>query len=126
MLRWPRCSRTTARWPTGGQASADEAGERTAPGERGERRAIVSVETENITGAGPVQETGEIFDITRVGSYLQFTVIAPGVARAFQPGQFVAVAVGGPRTSMLLRRSFALYGVKPGGEFAGTIQFVVA
>ena len=27
---------------------------------------------------------------------------------------------------MLLRRSFALYGVKPGTEFAGTIQFVVA
>ena len=35
-------------------------------------------------------------------------------------------AVGGPQTSMLLRRSFALYGVKPGTEFAGTIQFVVA
>src|SRR6185312_7729995 len=55
-----------------------------------------------------------------------FTVVAPGVARAFQPGQFVAVTVGGPDTSMLLRRSFALYGVKPGTEFAGTVQFVVA
>jgi dihydroorotate dehydrogenase electron transfer subunit len=72
-----------------------------------------------------VQEVGEIFDITRFGDYTQLTVVAPGVARAFAPGQFVAVAVGGPRTSMLLRRSFALYGVKPGGEFAGTIQFVV-
>jgi dihydroorotate dehydrogenase electron transfer subunit len=48
------------------------------------------------------------------------------VARSFEPGQFVAVAVGGPDTSMLLRRSFALYGVKPGTEFAGTVQFVVA
>ncbi|HEX8094371.1 dihydroorotate dehydrogenase electron transfer subunit [Jatrophihabitans sp.] len=74
---------------------------------------------------GPVQEVGEIFDITRFGDYTQLTMVAPGVARAFAPGQFVAVAVGGPRTSMLLRRSFALYGVKPGGEFAGTIQFVV-
>ncbi|MDQ1737332.1 MAG: dihydroorotate dehydrogenase electron transfer subunit [Pseudonocardiales bacterium] len=76
--------------------------------------------------AGPVQETGEIFDVTRFGEYTQFTVVAPGVARAYQPGQFAAVAVGGPETSMLLRRSFALYGVKPGREFAGTIQFVVA
>ena len=75
---------------------------------------------------GPVQEIGEIFDLTRLGEYLQFTVVAPGVARGYQPGQFVAVAVGGPNTSMLLRRSFALYGVKPGDEYAGTIQFVVA
>jgi dihydroorotate dehydrogenase electron transfer subunit len=76
--------------------------------------------------AGPVQETGEIFDVTRMGKYTQFTLVAPGVARSFQPGQFVAVGVGGPDTSMLLRRAFALYGVKPGAEFAGTIQFVVA
>jgi dihydroorotate dehydrogenase electron transfer subunit len=74
----------------------------------------------------PVRETGEILDVTRLGEYTQFTVVARGVARSFQPGQFVAVAVGGPETSMLLRRSFAMYGVKPGGEFAGTIQFVVA
>jgi dihydroorotate dehydrogenase electron transfer subunit len=73
-----------------------------------------------------VQEVGEIFDVTSFGDYTQFTVVAPGVARSFQPGQFVAVAVGGPDSSMLLRRSFALYGVKPGSEFAGTIQFVVA
>jgi len=76
--------------------------------------------------AGPVQETGEIFDVTRFGEYTQFTIVAPGVARSFQPGQFAAVGVGGPDTSMLLRRAFALYGVKPGAEFAGTIQIVVA
>jgi len=74
----------------------------------------------------PVQETGEIFDVTRFGDYTQFTVVAAGVARSFRPGQFVAVAVGGPDSSMLLRRSFALYGVKPAQEYAGTVQFVVA
>jgi dihydroorotate dehydrogenase electron transfer subunit len=73
-----------------------------------------------------VQETGEIFDIAKFGEYTQFTVVAPGTAQGFQPGQFVAVAVGGPDTSMLLRRAFALYGVKPGTDFAGTVQFVVA
>jgi dihydroorotate dehydrogenase electron transfer subunit len=74
----------------------------------------------------PVQEAGEIFAVQRVGEYVQFTVVAPGVAQGFRPGHFVAVAVGGPNSSMLLRRAFALYGATPSGEFAGTIQFVVA
>jgi dihydroorotate dehydrogenase electron transfer subunit len=74
----------------------------------------------------PVQELGEIFAVQKVGAYYQFTVVAPGVAAAFAPGQFVAVGVGGPSSSMLLRRAFALYGATPTGDFAGTIQFVVA
>lgn len=88
----------------------------------------MSTETtgDSAAAARPVQESGEIFDVTRLGSYTQFTVVAPGVARSFRPGQFVAVAVGGAETSMLLRRSFALYGVKPGSQYAGTVQFVVA
>ncbi len=78
------------------------------------------------TRARPVQELGEIFDVQRVGEYMQFTVVAPGIAAGFRPGHFVAVAVGGPTTSMILRRAFALYGATPAGDFAGTIQFVVA
>jgi len=74
----------------------------------------------------PVQENCEIFSVQRVGAYFQFTVVAPEIAKAAQPGQFVAVGVGGENTAMLLRRSFALYSATPGGEFAGTIQFVVA
>lgn len=74
----------------------------------------------------PVQERCEIFSSQRVGAYFQFTVVAPDIAKTAQPGQFVAVAVGGENSAMLLRRSFALYSATPGGEFAGTIQFVVA
>jgi dihydroorotate dehydrogenase electron transfer subunit len=74
----------------------------------------------------PVQEIGEIFAVQKIGEYYQFTVVAPGVAASFAPGQFVAVGVGGDNTSMLLRRAFALYGATPTGDFAGTIQFVVA
>lgn len=74
----------------------------------------------------PVQELGEIFAVARIGAYLQFTVVAPGVAANFRPGHFVAVAVGGPQTSMILRRAFALYDATPAGDYAGTIQFVVA
>ncbi|MFN2517880.1 MAG: dihydroorotate dehydrogenase electron transfer subunit [Jatrophihabitantaceae bacterium] len=75
---------------------------------------------------GPVQESAEIFAVARIGEYVQFTAVAPGVATGFQPGQFVAVAVGGENTSMVLRRAFAICAATPSGQFAGTVQFVVA
>ena len=57
----------------------------------------------------PVQERdAEIFAVQKVGAYVQFTVVAPGIATDAQPGQFVAVAVGGENSPMLLRRAFAL------------------
>jgi dihydroorotate dehydrogenase electron transfer subunit len=74
----------------------------------------------------PVQERAEIFSVQTVGEYQQFTLIAPGIAREAKPGQFVAVGVGGENSAMPLRRAFALYSATPGGDFAGTIQFVVA
>jgi dihydroorotate dehydrogenase electron transfer subunit len=74
----------------------------------------------------PTQERGEIFAVQKVGEYVQFTVVAPGVATGFRPGHFVAVAVGGENTAMGLRRAFALCGATPSGTFAGTVQFVVA
>jgi dihydroorotate dehydrogenase electron transfer subunit len=75
---------------------------------------------------GPVQVRGEILSMQRVGEYTQFTVVAPDIAAGFRPGHFVAVAVGGDRTSMILRRAFALSGATVSDRFAGTIQFVVA
>ena len=77
--------------------------------------------------AGPVQLTAaEIFAVQRIGEYLQFTVVAPQIAERFKPGHFVAVAVGGPNSAMILRRAFALCGATPSERFAGTVQFVVA
>ncbi len=73
-----------------------------------------------------VQERCEVFSVQRVGEYSLFTLVAPGIAKDAKPGQFVAVAVGGENSAMLLRRAFALYRASPGGEFAGTIAFVVA
>jgi dihydroorotate dehydrogenase electron transfer subunit len=75
---------------------------------------------------GPVQVRGEILSTQRVGEYTQFTVVAPDIARGFQPGHFVAVAVGGDNTAMILRRAFALSGATVSEKFAGTVQFVVA
>lgn len=76
---------------------------------------------------GPVQiRDAEVFEVVRVGAYWRFTVVAPHIAERFRPGHFVAVAVGGPNTAMVLRRAFAIYDAKPSTDFAGTIQFVVA
>jgi dihydroorotate dehydrogenase electron transfer subunit len=68
----------------------------------------------------------EIFSVQRVGAYVQFTIVAPEIAARFQPGHFVAVAVGGPDTAMVLRRAIAIYDATPGEQFAGTVSFVVA
>ena len=52
----------------------------------------------------PVQVRGEVLSNRKVGAYHLLTLVAPGIADAARPGHFVAVAVGGPDSSMLLRR----------------------
>ncbi len=72
----------------------------------------------------PAQVKGTVLTVRRVDAYYAMTVIAPGVAARFRPGQFVAVAVGGPQTSMLLRRAFSIHEVRP--DHGGTVEFVFA
>jgi dihydroorotate dehydrogenase electron transfer subunit len=71
-----------------------------------------------------VQMRGTVLTVRRVDAYHAMTVVAPGVAVRFKPGQFVAVAVGGPETSMLLRRAFSIHDVRP--DHGGTVEFVFA
>jgi dihydroorotate dehydrogenase electron transfer subunit len=73
---------------------------------------------------GPVQVTGTVLTVRRVDAYYAMTVVAPGIAASFRPGQFVAVAVGGPQTPMLLRRAFSIYETRP--DHGGTVEFVLA
>src|SRR5215469_10467737 len=77
-------------------------------------------------GAGParVQVRGTVLTVRRVDAYYAMTVVAPGIAAKFRPGQFVAVAVGGQETSMLLRRAFSIHDVRP--DHGGTVEFVFA
>src|SRR5262252_4562781 len=72
----------------------------------------------------PAQVKGTVLTVRRVDAYYAMTVIAPGVAARFRPGQFVAVAVGGPETSMLLRRAFSIHDVRP--DHGGAVEFVFA
>jgi dihydroorotate dehydrogenase electron transfer subunit len=74
--------------------------------------------------SGPVQVRGTVLTVRRVDAYHAMTVVAPGIAARFRPGQFVAVAVGGQATSMLLRRTFSIHDVRP--DHGGTVEFVFA
>ena len=75
-------------------------------------------------GPAQVQVRGTVLTVRRVDAYYAMTVVAPGIAARFRPGQFVAVAVGGPDTSMLLRRAFSIHDVRP--DHGGTVEFVFA
>lgn len=72
----------------------------------------------------PVQVTGEVLALKRVGAYLSLTLVVPGIAENAKPGQFVAVAIGGQDTGMILRRAFSIYAVKERGIYGGTVEFV--
>jgi dihydroorotate dehydrogenase electron transfer subunit len=71
----------------------------------------------------PRQLAAPVVHLEPAGAYHLLTVHAPHIAAHARPGQFVAVAVGGPDTSMLLRRAFSLHHVDPG---RGTVQVVFA
>ena len=77
-----------------------------------------------MTDSSPVQVPGTVLTTRRIGAYQTMTLAAPGVAERFRPGQFVAVAVGGEQSSMLLRRCFAVREVKP--DYGGTVEIVFA
>lgn len=71
-----------------------------------------------------VQVRGEVLSTRRLGAYHALTLVAPGIAEHARPGQFVALAVGGEETSMLLRRAFSIYRVQQRGVYGGTVEVV--
>ena len=72
--------------------------------------------------AGAVQVRATVLTSRRVDAYHALTLVAPPIAARFRPGQFVTVAVGGPQSSMLGRRAFAVHDVRP--DHGGTVEFV--
>ncbi|HUC57333.1 MAG TPA: dihydroorotate dehydrogenase electron transfer subunit [Streptosporangiaceae bacterium] len=79
---------------------------------------------EHESETGPLQVRGTVLTVRQIDAYYAITIVAPGIAARFKPGQFVAVAVGGPDTSMLLRRAFSIHDVRP--DHGGTVEFVFA
>ncbi|MCU0300433.1 MAG: dihydroorotate dehydrogenase electron transfer subunit [Candidatus Nanopelagicales bacterium] len=72
----------------------------------------------------PVQVTAEVVGLRRAGAYHHMTLLAPGIPEGTRPGHFVALAVGGEGSGMLLRRAFSIHKVAPGS--AGTVEIVFA
>ena len=69
----------------------------------------------------PVQRLVEVVGRRPVNAYVELTVAAPEIAERAEPGQFVAFAIGGQTSALLLRRSIAISGT--GG---GTVNVVVS
>ena len=46
--------------------------------------------------------------------------------KEFKPGNFVAVAIGDERSSLILRRAFSIYQVNDRGVYGGTVDIVIS
>ena len=73
-----------------------------------------------------LQRDVEIISNKRVGAYHHMVFAAGVMASSARPGNFVAISVGGPNSSMILRRAFAIYRASDRGQYGGTIELVVA
>lgn len=74
---------------------------------------------------GALQVSGQVLTNRRVGAYHHLTLVAPGLAERARPGQFVALATGGPSSALSLRRAFSLYQTASRGVYGGTVDVVV-
>jgi dihydroorotate dehydrogenase electron transfer subunit len=62
----------------------------------------------------PVQRVVEVVARRPVNAYVELSLAAPEIADRAEPGQFVAFAIGGPTSALLLRRSIAIAGTGDG------------
>ena len=73
-----------------------------------------------------VQVDGEVVAMRRVGAYHHMSFTAPGIPEQTRPGHFVALSVGGPTSSALLRRAFSVHRVNERGLYGGTVDIIFA
>ena len=62
----------------------------------------------------PVQRVVEVVGRRDVAAYVELSLAAPEIADRAEPGQFVAFAIGGETSALLLRRSIAISTVVDG------------
>ncbi|SDF00327.1 dihydroorotate oxidase B, electron transfer subunit [Blastococcus fimeti] len=67
-----------------------------------------------VADSPPVQRTVEVVGARPVDAYVELRLAAREIAERAQPGQFVAFAVGGETSGLLLRRSIAISTVGDG------------
>ena len=72
------------------------------------------------------QIEAEIISNKRVGAYHHIVLSVGRIASNVRPGNFVAISVGGPNSSMVLRRAFAIYRAIGREDGIGYIELVIA
>ena len=72
------------------------------------------------------QVMAEIISNKKVGAYNHIVFSVGDIAGNSKPGNFVAIAVGGESSSMVLRRAFAIYRTIDRGNSGGLLEIVVA
>lgn len=72
------------------------------------------------------QTEAEIVSNKRVGAYHHIVLSVGRIASNVRPGNFVAISVGGPNSSMVLRRAFAIYRAVGREDGIGYIELVIA
>ncbi|HET7305126.1 MAG TPA: dihydroorotate dehydrogenase electron transfer subunit [Segeticoccus sp.] len=74
----------------------------------------------------PARAEVEVVATRAQGAHQQLTLLAPQVADAARPGQFVAVRIGGPTSAQLLPRHLFVQRVNPSASYGGTVDVRVA
>ena len=72
------------------------------------------------------QMLAEVISNKKVGPYHHMVFAVGEMASHVKPGNFVAISVGGERSSLVLRRAFAIYRALDKGPMGGSIELVVA
>lgn len=62
----------------------------------------------------------------RIGAYHQIILSVGEVVQFCKPGNFIAIAVGGDASRMILRRAFAISRTSESAHFGGTVELIVA
>ena len=62
----------------------------------------------------------------RVGAYHQIILSVGEIVKHCRPGNFIAIAVGGDSSKMVLRRAFAISRTSESAQFSGTIELIIA
>ena len=73
-----------------------------------------------------VQIQAEVISNKKVGAYHHMVFAVDEIAQNARPGNFVAIAVGGESSSLVLRRAFAIYRASDKGSAGGIIELVIA
>lgn len=72
------------------------------------------------------QISATILSNKRIGAYHQILLAIGDLAALCRPGNFVAIAVGGDSSKMILRRAFAISRITHGNASGGAMELIVA